>query len=549
MPFLAGSQNTTINGGSFADHTINNISVTNGQTGIDLLLAASNRDAAHDSSARDYASRCHTGTREQQIEDFVYWAVPSAGADDPLPLFWMKGPAGVGKSAIAQTCAEKLKELGKLGASFFFSLNGRDDAAEFIPTIVYQLSIQFPDYHNLIDQRIRHHKAILDKTMAAQFEVLIVEPLQELEKAGKGIGKRIAIIIDGLDECNSADAQCKIIETIAAAARNGVTPFCWAFFSRPEAHIDATFAHMDVIRVTCTTLLPISNNANSDIELYLRDGFENILRRRNIPTKYQWPSESNIQMLVKASNGLFIYAATALRDVDQAGSLEEALHAVCATTSSLTDNLPFAGLDAFYMVIMQRIPPKALPTVLLLCVLLCNGFSYAGGDEVGVMLWSNLLALSEIEFRAVCNHLSAVLHIHGHSDPLDFAKFGDTNRPFQHANPATMEELSVHIVKKLGGSIYFYHKSFFDFLCDPTRSGTFCVQSSPMNNVYCKHFLEVLVKYEESYSFQGSGNQAMEGMRDHTALLSQFDHPVQVARVQEVPGQTYIWTIPHRAWS
>ncbi|KAF9444985.1 hypothetical protein P691DRAFT_777890 [Macrolepiota fuliginosa MF-IS2] len=520
MPFLAGSQNTTINGGSFADHTINNISVTNGQTGIDLLLAASNRDAAHDSSARDYASRCHTGTREQQIEDFVYWAVPSAGADDPLPLFWMKGPAGVGKSAIAQTCAEKLKELGKLGASFFFSLNGRDKAAEFIPTIVYQLSIQFPDYHNLIDQRIRHHKAILDKTMPAQFEAFIVEPLQELEKAGKGIGKRIVIIVDGLDECNSTDSQCKIIETIAAAARNGVTPFCWAFFSRPEAHIDATFARADITGVTCTTLLPISNDTNSDIELYLRDGFENILRRRNIPTKSQWPSESDIQMLVKASNGLFIYAATALRDVDQAGSLEEALRAVCATTSSLTDNSPFAELDAFYMVIMQRIPPKALPTVLLLCMLLCSGSSYAGGGQSGVILWRNLLALSEIEFQAVCNHLSAVLHIHGHSDSLDFAQFGDTSRPFQHANPVALEELRNHIGSKLGGSIYFYHKSFYDFLIDATRSGAFCIWSSPTLNAYYKHSLEVLVKYEESYTLRGSELGLAPGLPDSASSLS-----------------------------
>ncbi|KAF9441090.1 hypothetical protein P691DRAFT_613126, partial [Macrolepiota fuliginosa MF-IS2] len=89
--------------------------------GIDILLEASNRDAAHDSAAREYDPRCHPGTREQHIEDIVYWAVPASGADDPLPLFWMKGLAGVGKSAIAQTCAERLKELGKLGATFFFS--------------------------------------------------------------------------------------------------------------------------------------------------------------------------------------------------------------------------------------------------------------------------------------------------------------------------------------------------------------------------------------------------------------------------------------------
>ncbi|KAF9441854.1 hypothetical protein P691DRAFT_790553 [Macrolepiota fuliginosa MF-IS2] len=326
MPLFDGSQNTTITGGKFINQSIyHNTLVTNGQTGIDILLEASNPDAAHDSAAHEYDPRCHPGTREQHIEDIVYWAVPASGTDDPLPLFWMKGLAGVGKSAIAQTCAERLKELGKLGATFFFSLNGREKAAEFIPTIVYQLSTKFPDYRDLVDQRIRHDKVILDRIMATQFKVLIVEPLQELEKAGRGIGKRIAIIIDGLDECDSADAQCKIIELIASAALDGVTPFCWAFFSRPEAHIKALVTRTDVARVTCTTLLPISNDTDSDIELYLRNGFENILRRRDISIAFQWPSDNDIQTLVKASNGLFIYAATALRDVDQAESLKEAL--------------------------------------------------------------------------------------------------------------------------------------------------------------------------------------------------------------------------------
>ncbi|KAF9442578.1 hypothetical protein P691DRAFT_714239, partial [Macrolepiota fuliginosa MF-IS2] len=164
--------------------------------------------------------------------------------------------------------------------------------------------------------------------MAVQFKALIVDLLQELEKAGKEIGKRIAIIVDGLDECNSADDQRKIIETIAAAARSGTTPFCWAFFSRPSPHIEGSFSHTDVTRITRTTVLPFSNDADSDIELYLRDGFENILRDRNISAKSQWPSDDDMQTLVKASNGLFIYAATALRVVARAGFPEEALRAV-----------------------------------------------------------------------------------------------------------------------------------------------------------------------------------------------------------------------------
>ncbi|KAF9442826.1 hypothetical protein P691DRAFT_645298, partial [Macrolepiota fuliginosa MF-IS2] len=109
--------------------------------------------------------------------------------------------------------------------------------------------------------------------------------------------------------------QSMIIDIIATAARDGVTPLCWAFFSRPEPHIEGSFAPKDVTQVTYTTLLPVSDDTDSDIELYLRSGFENILRRRNIPVISQWPSENDIQTLVKASKGLFVYAAMVLRDV------------------------------------------------------------------------------------------------------------------------------------------------------------------------------------------------------------------------------------------
>ncbi|KAF9440177.1 hypothetical protein P691DRAFT_780138 [Macrolepiota fuliginosa MF-IS2] len=253
-------------------------------------------------------------------------------------------------------------------------------------------------------------------------------------------------------------------------------------------------------------LLPVSDDANPDIELYLRSGFKNILRRRNIPVTSQWPSDNDIQTLVKASMGLFVYPATVLRDVDQAVSSTEALRAVCTATSNPTNSSPFTGLDAFYMLIMRRIPPEKLPTVLLLCIMLCSIGSYPGSRYTcGVMRWSNLLRLSKIDFQATCNQLSAVLHVQDHSDSFDPSRFGDTDRLFWHAAPAFVEELRVHVRVRLGGSIHFYHKSFYDFLMDPTRSGPFCVTSSHMYNAYFKHCLEVTLKYEESYGFQGSG--------------------------------------------
>lgn len=60
-------------------------------------------------------------------EDLVNWALPGV-SETPLPLYWMKGPAGVGKSAVAQTCEEVLKQLKGLGAAFFFSVNRQSKA-------------------------------------------------------------------------------------------------------------------------------------------------------------------------------------------------------------------------------------------------------------------------------------------------------------------------------------------------------------------------------------------------------------------------------------
>ncbi|KAF9442342.1 hypothetical protein P691DRAFT_714489 [Macrolepiota fuliginosa MF-IS2] len=528
MPLFADSQNTTINNSNFVDQSIStvngnvaNFSLTNGQIGIDILLEASNPDAVHDSSARDYAPRCQPGTREQYIKDIVDWGAPTAGADEPLPLFWMKGLAGVGKSAIAQTCAEELKKLGRLGAAFFFAVNVREDAEQFFPTIAYQLSTEFPDYRNLLDQRIRHDRTILKKTIAIQFKALIEEPFQELEKTGKGIGRRMVIIVDGLDECKKANDQSRIIDIIAAAARDSVTPFRWAFFSRPEPHLETSFTSEDVAQITCMVLLPVSDDANSDIELYLRNGFKNTLRHRNISVTSKWPSDDDIQTLVKAAKGLFVYAAMVLRDVDQAGSPSEGLRVVCAATSNPAGGSLFAGLDALYMLIMRRIPPKDLSTVQLLCRLLCARLSYPGsGYTSSVVHLSSLLELSEIDFRAVCNQLSAVLHVHDHSDSFDPSRFGDTDRPFRHTAPAFVRELRVHVRGRLGGSIHFYHKSFFDFLMDPTRSGPFCVESSPMRNAYFKHCLEVTLKYEESYCFQGSDLILVHGVADSASSLS-----------------------------
>ncbi len=434
----------------------------------------------------------------------------------------------MGKSAIAQTCAEKLKRLEKLGAAFFFSTNrhnktkvdpadNRKEYQKFFTSIAYQLATIYPDYRDLLDSRIRSDRTLIDKALESQFRALIIEPLQELEEKGHGIGKRIPVLVDGLDECDDRDAQCQIVEIVAAAPHEGVAPLCWAFFSRPEPHIEATFTMASVSSFCHITVLPISHDANGDIELYLRAGFENILRRLNIITPSPWPSDGDVKELVGAAGGLFIYAATLLRFVGQPDSIgpEALLRAILAIISNRslphsTSDHPFVELDAFYRLILQRTPVRVLPTILLVFASICRN------GPLSAIMTANLLGLSRIEIEAICNQMSSVVRFQPQVKSLELGHAIDTNHPFHSTGPAAIPaEVYDTIRDSLGGSLSFYHKSFKDFLVDEARSGPYCVTNPNRRDAILKQESKFQLDYEQSHSWRGSGMFSFTSVFSH----------------------------------
>ncbi|KXN83473.1 hypothetical protein AN958_01395 [Leucoagaricus sp. SymC.cos] len=293
------------------------------------------------------------------------WA--TGANDSTLPIYWMRGPAGVGKSAIAQTCAERLKESGYLGTAFF-SINGHNDPRRFFPTLAYQLSTLFLDLRGIVDVRVYRDKTLVKKRMSPQSTSLIVEPLQELERQGKGIGRRV-IFVDGLDECQGNDAQIEIIELIAVSVHIETMPFRWAIFSRPEPHILSTFNKGRVSPSYQRVLIPVSREADREIETYLKGRFTNILLRRNLLSQSNpWPTKEDIQILMGASAVFFAYPAAVLRSVDCRSLLEfrETLQAVLDMIASHTTHspklmAPFAELDALYMLLVEFLGKALTP--------------------------------------------------------------------------------------------------------------------------------------------------------------------------------------------
>src|ERR1700716_1506524 len=98
--------------------------------------------AQFDSSAQDPERICHPGTRQNVLKRIQDWIDNPSSTER---IFWLHGPAGAGKSAIAQTIAHSCGQP-KVVATFFFyrSDASRNDGNMLFTTLAYQLAFSIP---------------------------------------------------------------------------------------------------------------------------------------------------------------------------------------------------------------------------------------------------------------------------------------------------------------------------------------------------------------------------------------------------------------------
>ncbi|KAJ3555260.1 hypothetical protein NP233_g12250 [Leucocoprinus birnbaumii] len=391
-------------------------------------------DAFHDSAARYPPPKCHLGTRKEYIKGITDWALGES--EHKKPILWMRGPFGIGKTAVAQSSAEALKPINKLLATLFFSRSNsdRDDPRRVIPSIVYQITTLCEPFANIIDARIRKDLSLTTKSLSTQFEELLVIPLSQIDAVAAGLEGRV-IIIDGLDECRGTLEQCEIIRIIATSARNGTTPFRWFITSRPEDLIFRTMNTALVSSVTYRIELPVSRRVDHEILVFLTDEFTKIRESHGIPDS--WPGEEVLALLVERGAGLWIYISTIVRFIHEENSLgpEDQLRVVMEVIGDVSNKVepsnPLAEMDFFYTLIMQRIPSNMLEMVKR--IMLIHSMGYFPNDII------NLLRISEEQLRRYCTFIQSVMELRGTS--LD---------------PSSHEVLRLH----------FYHTSFIDYLTD-----------------------------------------------------------------------------------
>ncbi len=404
--------------------------------------------AAFDSSERDSPPRCHPKTRLTIVER----AKGFFANQHDKKMMWLVVVAGLGKSAIMQTLAEIPPTPDfTLGASLFFSVNGRNDGSKAIATLAYQLAVRSQEYREFIRDEVDRDPLLPEKAITQQFGKFIIEPFITHHVHPEG-HKQFLILIDGLDECNDQRAQCMILELISTfCIKYPNSPLLWVIASRPEPHITRFMSRLDIIPSYIKEKVEVdTDESRNDVERYLRHEMENIrVKYPGLDFSSRWPKEYDFLRVTTTAKGLFAYGAAVVKYVDDPiyahpeSRLQEVLDVIDDTRSQATgeEGHPMADLDALYARVISQVHPATLDNTknLLLLFLWGPSFSYHFSY---LPLCCNWLGMTPGTAFSSLHHLYSVLDIPSVNDAYDLP-------------------------------VSFHHKSFRDYLSDPNRSGIF----------------------------------------------------------------------------
>lgn len=262
-----------------------------------------------------------------------------------------------------------------------------------------------------------------------QLETFIVDPV-------KASGMATVVIIDALDECKDDETTSTVLAFLDQHAKR-IPTIKFFITSRPETHIRLGFRRKYMSSVTDTMILhEVSpTSVDGDIMLFLEEKLNGPHDRSDVELPQPWPTVTQLNDLVKKCQGLFIYASTAVKfvmgkDSDPPERLEALLRRSDDYTLEGT-----AGLDRLYSDILESAYTEETDefmdmrrTILGLMVVLSDPLSASAMAEI-------LTIENSAKIKTCLRSLHSLLII-----PQD------AQRPLR-----------------------FHHKSFPDFLTDPTR--------------------------------------------------------------------------------
>ena len=253
---------------------------------------------------------CLKGTRRAILDEIAFWVWDF----DRPPVYWLNGLAGTGKSTIAQTIAERVSSDGQLGASFFCSRDFEDRSnLQFIfPTLAIQLARRYTEFRSILVPLVQSDPPIIHESLYGQMNKLIVGPLMKSAIS-------TVIIIDALDECKDEEPASAILSVLGQFVSK-IPKVKFFVTGRPEPRIREGFRLPLLAKVTDVFVLHEveSNQVNNDIRLFFQHQLSELkVRRRGLDG---WPTEVQLDLLCERAGGLFVYAVATIKFIDKQSS-------------------------------------------------------------------------------------------------------------------------------------------------------------------------------------------------------------------------------------
>ncbi|KAG2141292.1 hypothetical protein DEU56DRAFT_700609, partial [Suillus clintonianus] len=289
--------------------------------------------AAFDSSERQPHPKCLEGTRLDLLK-YIHGFLDDRKKSR---LIWLHGTAGVGKSAVAFTVAERMRDLKvtketnietRLAGTFFFSRKhtNRSTTGYFFATLAHQLARNFPSVRKDVNRAIRENPAILNpsQSLRDQMMALFRQPLWHLESRQRECLPPV-FVVDALDECKP-ETVADLIFLLGQVLRDPELPVIHILLtSRSEEHIRKAIQKDEMRPLVyeipvntsgegvAATISLDGADVDDDIYIFLQHSFTELQSRH---PDFPQPTADELARLASRAGRRFIVASTMMKFID-----------------------------------------------------------------------------------------------------------------------------------------------------------------------------------------------------------------------------------------
>ena len=265
-------------------------------------------------------SNCMEGTRVQVLGTINSWFQDKSSPN----IFLLTGGVGTGKSTIARTIAQQYKRKGELGAYIFFTRGGAYPNVKFttitdmvIQTIAYNLSCYNSKIAELVYAQIGDFEETLFPSSETLFEKFLSGPLRSYMTAVNNEKTPMLVVLDALDECGDSNAQKDLSDFIVSKLSGLPSNFRFLITSRPEKGVNSLSQSTSSHLCEHMCLDPKSDDCKRDILKFIKHEMGRLREREDILVDVDWPWDESMEKLGDAADGLFIWASTAIKYIEE----------------------------------------------------------------------------------------------------------------------------------------------------------------------------------------------------------------------------------------